>query len=75
MYAFLYTASLDYGQEIHPKQTAFLIMVGAIGEGSVSTLIGYVMKYVSIHAFFGSLLLFGVLKLILISILIKRLKE
>ena len=31
MYAFLYTLPLDFGQEIDPKQTAFLIMIGAIG--------------------------------------------
>jgi hypothetical protein len=75
MYAFLYTLPLDFGQEIDPKQTAFLIMIGAIGEGSVSTLIGMVMKYISVHGLFVSLLVFGVLKLIVVRMLVFRMKN
>jgi hypothetical protein len=75
MYAFLYTLPLDFGQEIDPKQTAFLIMVGSVGEGVLTTLIGLVMKYISVHGLVVCMLTFGVGKLIIVKMLVLRMKN
>lgn len=75
MYAFLYTLPLDFGQEIDPKKTAFLIMVGSVGEGVLTTLIGLVMKYISVHGLVVCMLTFGVGKLIIVKMLVSRMKN
>ena len=74
MYPLAYTLPIEFNQEITESQASTIMLFGTLGEGTLTTLTGYLMKVFGPQALFIILLGYGLILYLLLSLITRNLK-
>ena len=75
MFALIFTICIEFKQSISQAQAASVMMFSAFGDGSLPTVIGYIMKLLGPFSLFYCQIFMGILNFALILFLIKDLEK
>ena len=70
-----YTLPMEFDQKVTESQTATIMLFGTLGEGTLTTLTGYLMKLFGPQTLFVFLLGCGLMLYALLSLIIRNLKN
>ena len=75
MYPMAYTLPMEFNQKITESQTATIMLIGGLGEGTLTTITGYLIKIFGPQTLFTFLLACGFLLYLLVHLIMENLKK